>query len=172
MKLDSKPNDAYTDNVKGMGGQCDSKFWKQIKDFLAFAEGTNLSEEQQRLGVEKTEFTMGKIVAHILYVQWNRSAMLCKKARADVMKHFGGISPMLKKPCVGYGCVVCYKYNECKSGEYDGILDPFPQVVADNRYDPLTLEDVANQHLFLNQRKERALNQTFDEEDEESDYLL
>ena len=155
MTTAQKPNDASTREVGQVGFHMDKLLWLDIDNFLSFASGKG---DQMCDNPDKTSFNKKTLVAHILYVQWNRSAMLCSATREAVLKRFGGISPMLRKPCVGFGCAVCKKYEECKSGKYDGHLDPFNQVVASERYAPLTVDQLNDQHLFLHQQEQRQVD--------------
>ena len=155
MTTQDFPTDAYTRDTDQRGFDIDLNLWDDIHGYLAFAQGKALSARQKRLGVTKSTWGIRELVAHIVFVQWNRSAMLCKKTRDDIIVSFGGISPMLKKPCVGFGCVVCHKYQECKAGQYEGELDPFPQVIASGNFQPLDLNELDKQLMFSHQREIR-----------------
>ena len=148
----TKPVDVVTNDVKKQGFQCDQNFWDRIVDYHKFAQGVGLDSNTRRLGVAKTPMKLGQLIAHVVFVQWQRSAMLCKKTRDEVVDYFGGISPMLKKKCVGFGCAVCHKYEECKIGAYKGELDPFPQVLATGNYQPMSIEECDASFLFLTQQ--------------------
>lgn len=152
MENYGKPVDVFSNEVKKQGFQCDQNFWDRIVDYHEFAKGKGLDPHQRRLGVAKTSMSRGELIAHVVFVQWQRSAMLCKKTRDEVVAYFGGISPMLKKPCVGFGCAVCHQYEACKCGEYEGELDPFPQVIATGNYQPMSIEEVDASLMFLDQQ--------------------
>ena len=152
MENHFKPFDVFTNDVRKQGFQCDQNFWDRIVDYHKFAQGVGLDPHKRRLGVAKTPMTRGELIAHVVFVQWQRSAMLCKKTRCEVVDYFGGLSPMIKKPCVGFGCAVCQKYEQCKTGEYEGELDPFPQVTATGNYQPMSIEELEDANLFMNQQ--------------------
>lgn len=153
MDFEGKPNDAFTASKTGAGFQLDKTLWKDIDEFLVFAQGRGAQPCEDP---DTTQFSKGSMIAHILYVQWNQLAFNCVWARDKVIAHFGGISPMLKKPCVGFPCVVCKKYQACKTGEYDGLLDPLKQVVHDERYSSMSTKQAEDECLFLDQQAERG----------------
>lgn len=150
MSENPKPTDAFSQDRVRAGFQIDKEFWKRIGKFVAFAEGKTTDGE-----TAKTTFTKFKLVAHLIYISWNRSALNCTWTREQCIDQFNGISPMVKKPCAGLGCAVCFKYEECKTGEYKGLADPFPQVVTTNRLDPITIEEAEQALLFFDQLEER-----------------
>jgi hypothetical protein len=153
MNFEGKPNDAFTASKTGAGFQLDETLWKDIDEFFVFAQGRGVQPCEDP---DTTEFTKGAMIAHILYMQWNQTALGCKWAREKLIAHFGGISPMIKKPCVGFPCVVCKKYSNCKTGEYDGLLDPFKQVVHSERLSQMSINQAEEEHLFLDQQAERG----------------
>ena len=155
MDTQDFPTDANTRDTDQRGFDIDLNLWDDILSYVAFAQGRNLSARLKRYGVTKSKWGIRELIAHVVFVQWNKSAMLCKKTRDDIILNFGGISPMLKKPCVGFGCAVCHKYQECKAGLYEGELDPFPQVIASGNYQPLSAEELDKQLMFAHQRHER-----------------
>ena len=153
MDFEGKPNDAFTASKTGAGFQLDETLWKDIDEFFVFAQGRGVQPCEDP---DTTQFTKGSMIAHILYVQWNWLAFKCAWTRDKVIAHFGGISPMLKKPCVGLSCVVCKQYQNCKTGEYDGLLDPFKQVVLDERCSPISTTQAEEEYLFLDQQADRG----------------
>jgi len=155
MHTQNFPTDAYTRDTDQRGFDIDLNLWDDILSYLAFAQGKGLSTREKRLGVTKSKWGIRELIAHVVFLQWNRSAMHCKKTRDDIIMSFGGISPMLKKPCVGFGCAVCNKYQECKAGQYEGEIDPFPQVIASGNCQPLDLNELDKRLMFSHQRENR-----------------